>query len=88
MVHVIKQKNGLNKQSDTLFLSEAYFPLININSKLTLPILSPPILLPFPFHYPFLLITFFLCPLRHSYHSRDNVNINFLTTMRNEGKDS
>jgi len=28
MVHIIKQKN-LNKQCDTEFLSEAYFPLIN-----------------------------------------------------------
>jgi len=30
MIHIIKQKNDLNKQSDTEFLSEAYFPLLNL----------------------------------------------------------
>jgi len=34
MVHIIKQKHDLNRQSDTEFLPEAYFSLLNLSSSL------------------------------------------------------
>jgi len=32
IVHIIKQRHSLNKQSDTEFLPEAYYPLLNLSS--------------------------------------------------------
>ena len=32
MIHIIKRKNGLNKQNDTEFLSEVYIPIIDVLS--------------------------------------------------------
>jgi len=32
MIHIKKQQSGINKQSNTDFLSENYLPLINISS--------------------------------------------------------